>query len=407
MMGRLGLAWFLALQFLREHRGQTWLTVSAVAVGVSVMIFLSALITGLQQSLIEQTLGSQAHITIKPPEEKARPQLQADGIVRRVEAPQQRLLSISDWQNVAARLRKQPGVLSVAPGVSGNATALRGNAERSVVAMGFEPSQFESVIGVSARLVEGQFELGGAEVVVGERLARDLGMGLGDKLRLRTQTAGEMLFTIVGVFDLGSQQVNQRWVLLGQRSAQSLLGLPGGVNLMFIDVRETFEAEEIAQRMLASTGLVVDSWMKTNERLLVALRSQSSSSYTIQFFVFLAVAIGIASILVVSVVQRTREIGILRAMGTERSTVFWLFVVQGGLIGLVGSLFGAALGTGLALGFARVATAPDGSPTFPIALSSELYLLAVTLATLTGVLAAALPARRAARLDPVEAIRHA
>ncbi len=406
-MRRLGLAWFLALQLLREHRAQALLTVSAVAVGVSVMIFLSALITGLQESLIRQTLGSQAHITVAPPEEKTRPQLEGMGIIRRVEEPQQRFLSISDWQNVAARLSDEPGVLEVAPGVTGNASALRGNAERSVVLMGFDPSELDGVIEVSERLVQGQFELSGAEVVLGVRLAHDLGVGLGDKLRLRTQTAGEMLFTIVGIFDLGSQQVNQRWVLLSRRSAQSLAGLPGGVNLMLIEVRKIFEAEEIAQRMVASTGLVVDSWMKTNERLLVGLRSQSSSSYTIQFFVFLAVAIGIAAILVVSVVQRTREIGILRAMGIERSTVFSLFVVQGGLIGLVGALVGAVLGTGLSSLFAHVAQAPDGSPTFPMALSPELYLVAITLATVTGMLAAALPARWAARLDPVEAIRHA
>lgn len=401
------IAWFLALQFLREYRAQTWLTVSAVAVGVAVMTFLSALITGLQDSLIRQTLGSQAHITLRPPEEVARPQLAGDRILRRVEQPEQRLLSISGWQSIGERVRDESDVVEVAAGLSGNASALRGNAERPVVVFGFDADEFNRIIDVRSRLEAGHFDPGGSEVVIGTELAQDLGVGLGDQLRLRTQTASETLVTISGLFDLGNQQVNQRWALLSRRSAQSLLGQPGGANLLYVRVARIFEAEPIARRMEAQTGLAVDSWMETNRQLLTALRSQSSSSYTIQFFVFIAVAMGIASVLVVSVVQRTREIGILRAMGIHRGTVFWVFVTQGALIGLAGSLLGALLGSGLAGLFARIAQAPDGSPTFPMALSPELFIFAALAATVTGMLAAALPARRAARLDPVEAIRHA
>jgi lipoprotein-releasing system permease protein len=146
--------------------------------------------------------------------------------------------------------------------------------------------------------------------------------------------------------------------------------------------------------------------MQTNQQLLIGLRSQSSSSYTIQFFVFLAVAIGIASVLVVTVVQRTREIGILRAMGSPRRRIATIFVIQGGLVGFVGSLLGAALGAALAFMFGQLSQNPDGTAMFPIVLTARLIVSASGLATLTGILAAALPARQASRLDPVEAIRH-
>ena len=125
----------------------------------------------------------------------------------------------------------------------------------------------------------------------------------------------------------------------------------------------------------------------------------------IRFFVTLAVALGIASVLVVSVVQRQREIGILRAMGTPRQRILAVFLLQGGIVGLGGSLLGTALGAALAVGFTRVARNADGSPLFPIVLQPELFVSSAALATLVGVLAAWLPARRAARLDPVEAIR--
>lgn len=206
-----------------------------------------------------------------------------------------------------------------------------------------------------------------------------------------------------GVFDLGNREVNRRWVVVSTRAAQTMLDLVGGVSSVDLRVRDLFAADALAADVTARTGLVADSWMKTNAQLLVALRSQASSSQMIQFFVILAVAMGIASVLVVSVVQKGKEIGILRAMGTARSTVLRVFLLQGALVGLVGSVLGTALGAGLGAAAARNA---DGSPTFPITVSLVLVARSAGVAFLTGVLAATLPARRAARLDPAVAIRN-
>ena len=125
----------------------------------------------------------------------------------------------------------------------------------------------------------------------------------------------------------------------------------------------------------------------------------------IQLFVVVAVAFGIASVLVVSVVQKSREIGILKAMGTGTARVVRVFLVQGAILGLAGSLVGSALGTALSFFFASLATNPDGSPTFPVALTAGLFLRTAAVATLTGLVAAVAPAERAASLDPAEAIR--
>jgi lipoprotein-releasing system permease protein len=146
--------------------------------------------------------------------------------------------------------------------------------------------------------------------------------------------------------------------------------------------------------------------MKTNAQLLVALRSQSSSSQMIQFFVILAVAMGIASVLVVSVVQKGKEIGILRAMGTSRSTVLRVFLLQGAMVGALGSVLGTALGAGLGAAFAGAMRNADGSAMFPITVSLALIARSAGVALATGVLAAVLPARSAARLDPAVAIRN-
>jgi lipoprotein-releasing system permease protein len=297
-------------------------------------------------------------------------------------------------------------VVATAAAVVGAAFATQGAANRPIVVYGVDPDRFDRVIPVGSRLVRGSYRLEGAETVIGRQLADDLGVDVGDKLRVTTPEGTDTLLTIRGLFDLGNQQVNERWVVVPLRTGQTLLGLPGGANVVHVKVRAIFDADRVAQRLGDATGLEAESWMAANAQLLIGLRSQSSSSYTIQFFVFLAVAIGIASVLVVSVVQRTREIGILRAMGTPRGRIAAVFVIQGGLVGFVGSIAGAGLGAGLSFLFARLAQNPDGTATFPILLTGQLVAIASALATLTGVLAAVLPARQAGRLDPVEAIRH-
>lgn len=398
---------FLALQFLREYKSQTVLTLTAVAVGVAVMVFLSALITGLQESLIEQTLGTQPHIVVNAPQDPARSQIDGPGILRRAENPAERSRSIRGWQRQLQRMKNAPHVTAVAPLVTGSAFALRGNGSQPIIVIGMDPAPFDQIISVSQNLRSGAFSPSGSEAIVGRQLAQNLGVEVGDRVRLSTPESRTALVTVRGIFDLGNGKVNETWVLLPLRTGQALLGMPGGSNTIYARVDSIFDAEDIAERLGAESELEFESWMTANEQLLVALRAQSSSSYTIQFFVFIAVAMGIASVLVVSVVQRTREIGILRAMGVKRAVIFRVFLLQGAVIGVLGSLLGAGLGAGLSFLFSKVAQGPGGDPIFPMALSPQLFALAVAAATLTGVVAAALPARRAAQLEPVEAIRHA
>lgn len=401
--------WFLAMRFLREGRGQTVLIIVGVGVGVAVMIFLTALITGLQATLIKQTLGIQAHVVVRPPEELARPVFSRDDDVRysaRIERPAQRIRSIDGWQELAASLARTPGVEAVSPMVSGPAFATRGVASQSVALLGADAQAFNRVIPLAERVVAGAYQLGGTDAIIGVELAKDLGLGVGDKLRLVAADGRAEVFGITALFDVGNRDVNRRWVLVPLRAAQTLLGLPGGCSNIDVRVRDLFAADAVADELARRTGLVADSWQKTNAQLLIALSSQSQSSNMIQVFVALAVAMGIASVLAVSVVQKSREIGILRAMGASASRVLRVFLLEGAVVGLAGSAIGLGLGTILALIFERSAVSPDGSPTFPVLLTLGLYARAVGIATLVGIASAALPARRAARLEPVAAIRH-
>ncbi|MFO0577200.1 MAG: FtsX-like permease family protein [Polyangia bacterium] len=402
--------WFVALRYLREGRMQTALILGAVAIGVAVVVFLSALISGLQANLIDKTLGSQAHIIVHPPDEEARVILSADAAGQlldvRIEKPPQRLQSIANWQSVVADIARMPGVLAAAPQVSGAAFLLRGASTRSIALRGVDPDSISGVIGLAQKTRAGRYQIVGAEVMLGTDLASDFGVALGDKIRLVTASGLTDVFTVAGLFDLGSKDVNQRMVLVPLRSAQTLFDLAGGISTIELKVGDVFGAQAVATQISARTGLVADSWTKTNPQLLVALQSQESSKNVMLFFITLTVALSIASVLIVSVIQKTREIGVMRAVGTSRSRVLRIFLIQGGLVGFTGSVLGSALGAILARAFVGLFRTADGSPMFPITLTAALFIGPTLLATLVGLLAAVAPARRAARLDPAQVIRY-
>jgi len=399
---------FVALRYLRDQPLQSSLILGGIGVGVGVIIFLSALITGLQQSIIERTLGSQAHVVVRPPEESPRVHRDRDGVLvsARVELPPQRVRSIDGWRDLQADLADLPGVTGVAATVAGPAIAARGGGSVALSVRGIDPSTYGAIVDVESRLVEGTLDLSGFQAVVGTELARKLGIGLGGRVRIQTSGDRGGVYTVTGVFDYGSATLNETLAFVSLRSAQTLFDLEGGVSSFELKGDDVFGAEALAERIRDRTGLDAVSWMEQNGDLLVGLRSQSMSSIMIQVFVVLAVALGIASVLAVTVVQKAREIGILRATGTPSESVTRIFLLQGGILGGAGSLVGIAVGTALALFFASVARNPDGSATFPVALTPWLYGRSALVAIGVGVLAAVLPARDASRMDPATVIRN-
>jgi lipoprotein-releasing system permease protein len=401
-------AWFVALRYLGDAKGQTTLILAGASIGVSVVVFLSALIGGLQVSLIDKTLGSQAHITLRTAREEPRALTSATrerAVARVVQPSSQRLRSIDQWPEIMTQMERLNGVTAISPSVTGAGFAARADARVSIVVRGVDSDRFLSILDLRTRLRSGRFDIAGGNVAVGSTLASDLGVGIGDKLRVTSIENVEDVVTVSGVFALGNEAADKTWLVTSLRHAQSLFALPGGATSLELKVADVFDAERIAQEIHARTGLTADSWMKLNAELLSGLSAQSSSKLMIQVFVVLAVALSIASVLIVSVVHKSRESGILRAVGTPRHRVLAVFLIQGGVLGLLGSLSGSALGALFAKLFESLALGPDGKPKFPVQLDLDLFVGASLLATGVGVLSAVFAARRAARLDPATAIR--
>jgi lipoprotein-releasing system permease protein len=185
-----------------------------------------------------------------------------------------------------------------------------------------------------------------------------------------------------------------------------LLDLPGGVTHIDLTVDDIFAAEAVAQQVAARTGLTAESWMAVNTQLLTAFKNQTMTTRTVRLFLILIVALGIASVLVVSVVQKQREIGILRAIGASPQRIMKVFLIQGGIVGSAGAVMGSGLATLMVYGASFALRQDDGTALISGRIDASYYLIACAVAVLTGLLAAVAPARRASKMDPVEAIRY-
>ena len=406
-----GFEFRVALRFLREGRMQTVLIIVGVAAGVAVIAYISALISGLQANTLAKTLGAQAHVTLRAPDDlvtPAAPVLPDAAALTETQPRAQRLRSVANWQALVPLLEGLPAVAGVSPMVSGSGLALRGEASQAIALMGVDLDRYDRVVGLRSKVVSGTARLSPGEAIVGRELASDLGVRVGDRLTVQTSGAGGTVsdsVRVTALVDLGVKDLNRRTVIVPLRAAQSLLALPGGATQLDLTLKDVWVAQTLARELQSQFPYKIESWQESNAQLVSALNAQSISTSIIRGVVLAVVVLGIASVLVVSVVQKGREIGILRAMGATRGQVLRVFLVQGAVVGALGSVLGLLLAVALIWVFTHFVRGSDGLPLFSIALPLPMALQIALIASVCGVLAAVAPARRAAALDPAQAIR--
>ena len=401
----------VALRFLREGRMQTLLIIVGVAAGVAVIAYVSALINGLQSNTLAKTLGAQAHISLRAPDDLVTPAalpVPGAAVLTETQPRAQRLRSVANWQALVPLLERLPEVVGVSPMVSGSGLALRGEASQAIALMGVDLDRYDRVVGLRSKVVSGSPRLLPGEAIVGRELAQDLGVRVGDRLTVQTGGAGGTVSDAVRVtalVDLGVKDLNRRTVIVPLRAAQSLLALPGGATQLDLTLKDVWVAQTLARELQSQFPYKIESWQESNAQLVSALNAQSISTSIIRGVVLAVVVLGIASVLVVSVVQKGREIGILRAMGATRGQVLRVFLVQGAVVGALGSVLGLLLAVALIWVFTHFVRGSDDLPLLSIALPLPMALQIALIASVCGVLAAVAPARRAAALDPAQAIR--
>ncbi|MDP3405477.1 MAG: ABC transporter permease [Brevundimonas sp.] len=395
----------VARRYLLSNPSQTLLLIAGVALGVTVFVFITALIAGLAVRLTEQVTGNSAHISLEPPARVARvlagPDLPVESVALVSTFQRQQ---IRDWPRVVSLLRASPGVSAISPRISGNAFLVRSEAVQSVAIVGVEPQGIDAISRITPTLIEGDSDLGADGLLIGVRLAEDLGLAAGQPILLRTERGVERQLIVRGVFRSGLQSLDERVAFLSLQAARPLFVLPEGVTNIEVKLKNPEDARATARFLAEATGLRATPWQEKNLSLEDALVAQGRTGTLIQVFSLISIVIGVASALVLSAYRRRSEVGIMRAFGVPGGFILWVFLLQGLLIGLIGALIGCATGYGLCLWLEGI-TSADGVPILPIAPDQGGYVAALVLTTLGAVIASILPARSAAGVDPLEAIQ--
>jgi lipoprotein-releasing system permease protein len=394
----------LARRFLEENKGQTLLILLGIAIGVAVMVFLTALIDGLQADLIKKTVGKSPHIIVTSAEAASQEAVKSinGNKLLVVDSTLKDKRPIVEWRTLEDVMSADRRIKTVLPVVEGSGLISRGQVTRGILLRGFDLDKADHIYEISNSVIEGDRKPVNGSVLIGKDLAADLGVSAGDPILLEIIGKDSLSLMVDGIFDLGMSSINQRWLLMDQRQASVLLGIGDRVTSIEIQIYDVFNAEQLAREWGGRlAGYRIESWQETNAQMLSALKSQSSSSYTIQFFVLLAVILGVASILAINAVQKSKQIGILKAMGIRTGSVARVFMIQGAALGLMGSLLGFVLGIILTKVFILLAGQQFTLLLKPVSVS---VIIISTLVSAT--LSAYLPARSVSQLNPIEVIRN-
>jgi len=428
-MSKLPFELLMALRYLRPRRTFvsviTVISILGVMLGVAVLIIVISVMTGFDRQLRDRIVGFNAHLRIV-----------ADG-------------PMEDYRSVMEVVRRQPGVKGVAPYVLGQVLVKtqpeEGNPRvLAPVVRGIDPRLEGSVSVLPKSLVAGEYDVKGRGLLVGRSIADRLDVNVGDRVAVysvrdfeeweegRKQNKEEAPladdYVVRGIFDVGYHEYNDLFVVTSLANAQDMYRLDDSVHGLIVTLADPDQANAVRRELgpvLAAVdradagGFQISTWMEENSTILEALIVEKSVMYYLLFFIVLVAAFGITSALITFVVQKTREIGMLKALGGTRGQVVWLFLSQSLIVGVVGVICGFGLGM-LAvsyrnefLHFMRRAT---GFELFPAQIYnfSELPALIVPgdIAVICGgslvicLLAGLLPAWNAGRLKPVEALRY-
>ncbi|MDD5682389.1 MAG: FtsX-like permease family protein [Mesotoga sp.] len=384
------LAFSIAMRFLSSSKAQTLLIVLGIAIGVSVQVFIGSLIQGLQKDLVDTTIGSSSQITVSSTENSG----------------------VEEWQSIVSEIASidLPTDLT-ALSASADVPVFISSGDRtlSVLLRGLQFPESHVIYKTDSRLIDGSLPEGDGEIIIGKGLEDELDVNLGEEITIFTPDRTVETLKVVGVFDLGVASLNKNWLISTIGTAQSVGKLGDAVTSIEMQVSEVFRADEnasVISERLSTSALQVTNWKSQNEDLLSGLNGQSVSSIMIQVFVIIAVSLGIASVLAITVVQKSRQIGILKAMGLKDSTTSFVFLFQGLALGVVGAVVGIAFGILLIIMFSTFAVGTDGEPIIRISLSYGFVMLSALIAIGASTIAAMVPARRSSKLSPVEVIRN-
>ncbi|MBA3659161.1 MAG: ABC transporter permease [Gemmatimonadales bacterium] len=412
------LEWRLARRYLRSRRSSraaslnTVISTGGVAVGVTALIVVLGVMNGLRNDLRERILVANPHLRVLT---------YGAG------------LRVDDWRKVLAEVRKQPGVVTAAPEVISQAGITAGeDYGEGVNLLGFDPDTGRhAVTSLPQSVTKGDLSFktdkpgidGG--LLLGNRLASRLGVYPGDIVTLVPVTQSKVnaalgvavprfwKFEVTGLFNTGMFQYDNQFVVMSRQTAQRFTGLGEAVSGIAVRLVDPDRAPEIGAALEKRLGYPYRAldWQTQNSSLFSALQLEKLAMGLVIFFIMVVAAFNIVGTLIMVVTDKTKEIGILRAMGLTSSAVARVFLIQGAVIGLLGTALGLLFGLTIAYvvdesGWVRINPAVYFIDHLPVHTQLSDVVLVVVASLAIAILATVYPSRSAAGLTPVEAIRH-
>ncbi|MBI3963230.1 MAG: ABC transporter permease [Deinococcus sp.] len=386
------LEWFLLARHLRRRGLQNWITIGGVAIGVMVLLVALSLYNGFSGALVSASLAIQPHLTL----------LAAGGL--------------GDYGRALELVRADPEVVAAMPYVEGQAVvghlSPQGRLERGSGALlwGMVPELAAGMFPAGQLEISGLDRLKGEAIILGKGLARMLVALPGDQVRVGNIAQASRDLEVVGTFESGFGVFDDSLALLPLDTMLALYqGLGPGITGIQVRLKDPERAPEVARRLWPLVGLYPQTWQSRNQNLLAALELQKRVSFVVVFLIVLVAAFGIANVMILTVLERTREIGMLRAMGASQSRVLRVFLLEGLSLGLLGTSLGVGLAVLVCLYFRWRPFPVPGRIYFISGVPAEMqagdFLWVCALSVVTILLASLLPARRAARLNPAEVLR--
>jgi lipoprotein-releasing system permease protein len=423
-MSRLPFELFLALRYLRPKRTFvsviTLISIVGVMLGVAVLIVVISVMSGFDRQMRDKILGFNAHLRIQP---------EGTGLMR-------------DPQAILKVVEANPMVKGVTPFVVGRVMIMTQPETGSSLVeapylRGIVPRLERNVSTLLSSVIAGTNDISGKGLLVGSRVASRLRLRVGDHLAVYSPHAFEEWdrgrkkgneeaplaadYEVRGIFEVGYYEFDDQFIICTLANAQDLYGLEDDVHGLAVMLRDPEKAFEVKHQLEEVLGPQLDlsTWLEDNSSILDALLVEKNVMYYLLFFIVIVAAFGITSALITFVVQKTREIGMLKALGGTSGQVMWLFLSQSLIVGLLGVMAGYGLGM-LAVTyrneFLRVMRRVTGFELFPASIYNFAELPALIVprdilvicggSLLVCLLAGLLPAWNAGRLKPVEALRY-
>jgi lipoprotein-releasing system permease protein len=405
----------IALVHLTSRKRQTIMSLLGVALGVAFFIAVSSLMRGSERDFIKRLIDSAPHITVSDefrtlPEQPVVTLFAAGAVSLHSLKPKTERRGIRGYKQKIAFIANIPGV-RVAPMLSGQAILTFAGKEQGLTLNGIEPGLMAGVSDIDDKIVAGSLDAVSVNpngIIIGRGLARKLYLAMGDNVSISSPIGQVRTMKIVGLFDTGTTAIDEGQGFILLKRAQALFGRVERANKLIIQLDDPYAARDVSAVIESHVGYRAESWQEAQQSLMSVLLVRNIIMYSVVSAILVVASFGIFNVISTVVLEKRRDVAILKSMGFHARDVRRIFLAQGVVIGGLGSVLGIGLGYALMLLLGAVKLQPPGLSdvvNLPIYWGVDQLLIAAAFAVLSAAGAAYVPARRAGRVHPVDILR--